>query len=436
MVQESRVLNPRQGRREIIDWHPGKGKTRKVILEVAKSYNDMRRSLAILEPTRVVMSEIMKVLEENNIPVKTRKSTLLQKGVTVMCHATFFDAVIKNSSIMKRGIDGIVMDEAHFMDSKSLAVRGVMERLNESKQTNIWYLTATPPGKTTLCDSNYTITDVVMKENEEKQLVKFLNTLKGKTIVFVPSRSEADKYAKIMINSIALHRNNFVENYDLAKSDVVKRVFTTDISEMGANFNAENVVDLRTTNKPTKLCENIIDLNISHVTYQSMNQRRGRIGRRKPGNYYHADKECLVRMEGNTIIIEAQMLMDQLDDVHGMCEEIDMFEPSGKYSLDERNKQLFFSCVMDENISNVLTIYTIHFLIDNGFDPRKGDWLFAGNDEKEIVFKTGIYKNRKLNPIVNDARVMSQENRNKLEQLYATDRRHATGRRGGATMIP
>ena len=123
---EEQVLVNGSHKRVIMDMHPGFGKTRKVILRMVKERLAANRRITLLAPTRVVMGEMAEVLAENSIKYETSSGQYGKALIVVMCHATFMNMILSKPAA--RNVNGtIVMDEAHFLDCRSIAARGVME---------------------------------------------------------------------------------------------------------------------------------------------------------------------------------------------------------------------------------------------------------------------------------------------------------------------
>lgn len=104
----------------LIDKHPGFGKTRKIIVDMVKEHLLAKRRITLLAPTRVVLAEMTDVLKEKGIAYETSQGKYSKALVVAMCHATFTNVILGSGPA--RNVRGtIVMDEAHFLDCRSIA---------------------------------------------------------------------------------------------------------------------------------------------------------------------------------------------------------------------------------------------------------------------------------------------------------------------------
>lgn len=384
-------------RREIIDWHPGRGKTRNYIIQQVKKNQVKKMRTWILTPTRVVMGEVVSALTAEGISHGTRKSSLDNCMVVVMCHATFSHAMVLKPSRMRAKVH-VIMDEAHYLDPMSIAARGMMDNMHRNG-ANVSYLTATPPGFAGRCASNFTIWDYEVKDLRQICVSKLKE---GKKVVwFVPTiRLTQELAAKY--EGVALNRNTFENSYQLAKSEKTRLVVTTDISEMGANFNADVVLDSGTRNVPVILDQDLdeerVELRLQQASNASLNQRRGRIGRRKDGHYYKEKIDDISQVK-EAAWVEAQMILDAMG-LCAMMEEMENFEAPLRYALEnEKTTQKFLEDVFSDYEKSP-TIWLAWKIRNARKDPFKRDWLFGGRnvwkpyDKMKEVFSTDYIDGR------------------------------------------
>ncbi|CAK9305106.1 unnamed protein product [Gordionus sp. m RMFG-2023] len=125
--------------RQVIDWYPGKGKLRKFIVALAKDSIQLGKRLIVLTPTRVVRDEVINALRETFPEERLGSHTYDVKNfkVTVMCHATFITFWARK--INQRLARIIVMDEAHFLDPRSIAVRRIMDSNYAKGIASVYY---------------------------------------------------------------------------------------------------------------------------------------------------------------------------------------------------------------------------------------------------------------------------------------------------------
>lgn len=135
------ILVDRNVQRIIIDKHPGFGKTRRIVVAMVEEHIKAKKRILVLAPTRVVLGEIASVFLERGIPYDTAGGKYGKSFVVVMCHATFLNLIM--SSGPARNVNGtIIMDEAHILDPRSIAARGVMEDHYTSGKGSVVLMTA------------------------------------------------------------------------------------------------------------------------------------------------------------------------------------------------------------------------------------------------------------------------------------------------------
>ncbi|XP_052870849.1 uncharacterized protein LOC128276428, partial [Anopheles cruzii] len=273
--------------RIFVDWHPGKGKTRKVILQEAVRHVEEQRRLLILTPTRVVMDEVKEAVK-GKLPNGVRLGTSLWQArsfaVTVACHATLTNFYLESAGKERPSFATVIMDECHFLDPFSIAARGIMEDMH-SRGTSLLYLSATPPGHPPSSGSNFPITEIGISIRDPKD-PSCVHSWKGqKTIIFVATIKEATDLFNRVPGSVILSRETFDKNMAEARDESTKFVISTEISEMGANLGVDTVIDLRQVMRPIIADDRTVGLRRVPVTHASAVQRRGRTGRRAPGRY-------------------------------------------------------------------------------------------------------------------------------------------------------
>nr|YP_009259361.1 nonstructural protein NS3 [Quang Binh virus] len=332
--------------RSFVDWHPGRGKTRKVLVAEAQEHIKQTKRLLILTPTRVVKDEVIRAIGEAcpGVVIGSNLAMYRRNAVTVACHATL------TQYVMEKGIDSIkfskiIMDECHFLDPLSIACRGIMDYHN-AKGVNVTYMSATPPGYPGSNGSNFNIQDVAMKFPRDITAAWIRKNAEGKTIVFVATQHQATSLARDL-KGVALTRETFDSAIAKARNPETEFVVSTDISEMGANLGVKTVIDTRIAVKPV-MSEGGVMLEKVGITEASAIQRRGRTGRREEGQYIYPIGVELEHEPANWACwTEAQMVLDQM-----MCgpmrEEAEYFQPLGHYLLEEKGRTRFVELVKKE----------------------------------------------------------------------------------------
>ncbi|ULE62082.1 polyprotein [Tafomo virus] len=368
-----------QSTRKFVDWHPGKGKTRKVLVEEAKKHIDKTKRLLILTPTRVVKDEVIRAISETcpGVVIGSNLAMYRKNAVTVACHATL------TQYVMEKGIDSIrfstiIMDECHFLDPLSIACRGIMDYHN-TKGVNVTYMSATPPGYPGSNQSNFEIRDVATKFPRELSATWIRGQAEGKTIVFVATQHQAMSLARDL-KGVALTRETFDSAISKARKPETQFVVSTDISEMGANLGVKTVIDTRVAVKPI-LSEGGVMLEKVGITQASAIQRRGRTGRRDEGKYvYPLGSELEYNPQSWACWAEAQMVLDQM-----MCgpmrEEAEHFQPVGHYLLEPKGRLRFVELVKKD-----IPIW-LSWQWAKAFDHRH-TVLFEGPEKTKLKFRT------------------------------------------------
>ncbi|AZB73874.1 polyprotein precursor [Sabethes flavivirus] len=385
--------------REFIDWHPGRGKTRKVIVEEARRAVEEGKKLLILAPTRVVKREVMKGIKDSGINARVGESlSMTHNAITVACHATFTQNVL-GAGMGRFRYQTIIMDECHFLDPMSIAARGIMEKLHE-RTVRLVYMSATPPGQTGNGGSNFEIMDraVVFPRT---MTVDFVQQHGGdRTVVFLPTKQECDRLRNATPNSVSIHRGTFEVEKELVPANT-KVIYTTDISEMGANFDADTVIDSQVSIKPVAIDDCNVGLKLVGAPMSSRIQRRGRIGRRGPGFYVFPVKSVEASTGEDWICwVEAQMLLDQLE-CRAMPEEGSFFQTPGTFLLPEDGKRKFLEFLDYDG----LTVWLAwHFANQWRYMDTV---LFGGPEPTELKLSTP-HGNRVYRPKFTDARFESE----------------------------
>nr|ACF19855.1 ANT-34 [Toxocara canis] len=287
---------------------PGTGKTRQHVPRMAFQALQAGIQVVVSPPTRVICGEVATLLDEIPGARVTRnwRGGLRRRDWNIMVtpHAVLFRLLYLRSGMLKKQTVFFI-DEAHFSDTKTIALcKFLRHRVEETLDTAI-FLTATgkdwKTGQDRICDiSNYPIADHDIPSHNVVQFVEdHLRSWMGKkVIVFCNSvggegLSIRTFWRKLRNNPaadvIAFSRNTFERNYPLVKKDPemdkAMIVLTTNMSECGININADIVVDTG-QQVAFKVKNGCVVRSMERTTMAQQVQRRGRVGRRKPGDYY------------------------------------------------------------------------------------------------------------------------------------------------------
>ncbi len=399
------------GKEDWVEAHPGAGKTRRLGLRMIQEALDTTTNMYYLCPTRTVCEEVRKVLgNTQGVSCNFKGGKATNTRVVITCHATFVKMILTRQLPNTPRI--VVMDEAHWLDANSIAARGWMHFNAKAGLIYACYMTATPPNHTGKCGSNYPIDEEPVPEaalKDVKATVQWLKTLEGKGVVFVASKKDTRDFRRDYgVGAVQLSRDDFSTNYPKAAAPETKVVFATEIAEMGANLSVDYVVDIRRKVAPVVEGDAVVLRHVD-VTPASVNQRRGRVGRQRPGTYYYTGTTCADT--GDWVCwLEAEILVDNMmvqDFVEG---ESRNSAPGTYYLKDAADRQKFIILVYDKEIPP----YLAHEMV--ACSKHEWEWCITGDDEDvlELAAKsdgtyytmTKHYVGREFKPTTWDARVM------------------------------
>nr|QQM16329.1 polyprotein [Waxsystermes virus] len=283
------------GKFKTVRKHCGAGKTRRNILQYVRQACRENHTMWILVPTRVVAEELQKVPElKSNRNIRWEVSSIARKGprvakIKVMCHTT---AAIKlyGGEVLPHYV---VVDESHVSNAETLGLLKLLESNANRNRVGAVAMSATDPWGLDK-KTNHLVTDMKM-ETVDEMFAHACQRLRegGKKLVwFVPSRTQGRKLqdefqAQVPDSEVVLvTRQTFERNGKRATTLEQGIVITTNISEVGANYNPDYVYDQGTHVWPKlDTVAGGVDLTQSWTTEASQVQRRGRVGRDRGGFY-------------------------------------------------------------------------------------------------------------------------------------------------------
>nr|YP_009350103.1 polyprotein [Yaounde virus]ABW76843.2 polyprotein [Yaounde virus] len=444
---DSDMLRKRQ--LTVLDLHPGAGKTRKILPKIIKDAIDRRLRTAILAPTRVVAAEMAEALR--GLPIRYLTSAVNREHtgneiVDVMCHATLTHRLMSPHRVPNYNL--FVMDEAHFTDPASIAARGYIATKVELGEAAAIFMTATPPGTADpFPESNTPIIDVQNEVPDRAWNSGFdwITEHVGKTVWFVPSVKIGNEIAQCLQRAgkrvIQLNRKSYDTEYPKCKNGEWDFVVTTDISEMGANFGANRVIDSRKSVKPTILEEGegrVILSGPAAITAASAAQRRGRIGRNptQVGDEYHYGGHTNEDDSNLAHWTEARIMLDNINLPNGLVAQL--YQPErekihamdGEHRLRGEERKHFLELLRTGD----LPVWLAYKVASNGitytdrkwcFDGPKSNTILEDNNEVEVVTKFG--ERKILRPRWLDARVYSDHQALKSFKDFAAGKRSSIG---------
>nr|AOO19565.1 polyprotein [Zika virus] len=429
----------------VLDLHPGAGKTRRVLPEIVREAIKARLRTVILAPTRVVAAEMEEALRGLPVRYMTTAVNVTHSGteiVDLMCHATFTSRLLQPIRVPNYNL--YIMDEAHFTDPSSIAARGYISTRVEMGEAAAIFMTATPPGtRDAFPDSNSPImdTEVEVPERAWSSGFDWVTDHSGKTVWFVPSVRNGNEIAACLTKAgkrvIQLSRKTFETEFQKTKHQEWDFVVTTDISEMGANFKADRVIDSRRCLKPVILDgERVILAGPMPVTHASAAQRRGRIGRNpnKPGDEYLYGGGCAETDEDHAHWLEARMLLDNIYLQDGLIASLYRPEADkvaaieGEFKLRTEQRKTFVELMKRGD----LPVWLAYQVASAGITYTDRRWCFDGTTNNTIMEDsvpaevwTRYGEKRVLKPRWMDARVCSDHAALKSFKEFAAGKRGA-----------
>nr|YP_009345037.1 polyprotein [Saumarez Reef virus]ABB90674.1 polyprotein [Saumarez Reef virus] len=413
-----------KGRITVLDMHPGSGKTHRVLPELVRRCIAERKRTIVLAPTRVVLREMEKALRGKN--VRFHSDSVEVRGeraiVDVMCHATYTHRRLLPTA--QPNYEVAVMDEGHWTDPCSIAARGHLSSLAGEGRCAFVLMTATPPGTMDpFPDSNERIEsrEEIIPTRDWKDGFEWITDFEGRTAWFVASIREGGLIAQALRRRgkkvVCLNSKTFDKEYGSIAEEKPDFIITTDISEMGANFGVERVIDGRQNIKPIITDERVELSEPRPVTPASAAQRRGRVGRtkgKKAEYVYHgeveADDSCLAQW------VEGQMLLDNMMSQRGTvalfygAEQSKMPAEPGHFRLGDEARKHFRALIVMQDFTPWLAWNVAKNT--TGIIDRK--WTHGGPegntvtgaDGEAVTFRAPGGATRKLCPVWWDARVL------------------------------
>nr|YP_009227191.1 nonstructural protein NS3 [Spondweni virus] len=429
----------------VLDLHPGAGKTRRVLPQIVKAAIKKRLRTVILAPTRVVAAEMAEALKDLPIRYMTPAVSATHDGneiVDLMCHATFTSRLMQPIRVPNYNL--YIMDEAHFTDPASIAARGYIATRVDMGDAAAIFMTATPPGSTeAFPDSNAPITDVETEVPDKawNSGFEWITDYPGKTVWFVPSVRMGNEISACLTKAgksvIQLSRKTFETEYQKTKNGEWDFVVTTDISEMGANFKADRVIDSRKCLKPVILDdmeERVVLAGPMAVTPSSAAQRRGRIGRNpnKTGDEFYYGGGCAATDDDHAHWVEARMLLDNIylqDNLVASLYKPEQGKVSaieGEFKLRGEQRKTFVELMKRGD----LPVWLSYQVAASGLSYTDRRWCFDGKNNNTILEDcvpvevwTKFGEKKILKPRWMDARICSDHASLKSFKEFAAGKR-------------
>nr|QPZ88383.1 NS3-like protein [Soybean thrips virus 2] len=290
--------------------HPGAGKTRnRLPTLVAQALTEPRAKIVVTGPTRIVCKELFEALQKQwpgqvSYEVSGSTDRAASKKIVVMAHATLWSRIVREHRSIQ-GMTHLVVDEAHVLDSTTMAI---VKWIEYQPTLKVWLMSATL-GSECNRGSNFPIDDIKIDESDVLDVVMREIEDGMRVMLFVPSvdgkggvnewsakiRKLQEEREKVF-GIVKLSRSTFDTAHGMLADPDKPLIVTTNIAECGLNADVDVVVD---TSKRFGYFHDGTDVTAQVVTINEAShiQRRGRCGRFKRGTYYYVEepKEYVLR---------------------------------------------------------------------------------------------------------------------------------------------
>jgi len=286
--------------------YPGAGKTRTVVPRVVEQGLGFCQKVFVAGPTRTVAEELYHALHK--CPQGVTLATFGHKtsrGARVVCtaHASLLSMLLDPKGPVPSDA-GFIIDEAHMNDKATKALLMILRHRIRVERSKGFLLEMTATGfdlesKTYAPEygSNHDIEDIkftgsvadhavkVARSNPSKRIIIFAPTVMGRQGTHAIAAHL--KNAGVSQPVVTLNRDNFQGVTPFIKERMREPmiIVSTSISECGANFNVDICID---SGKQLRFMKkgDFVNMEIGVISEAQMIQRRGRVGRQRPGEYH------------------------------------------------------------------------------------------------------------------------------------------------------
>nr|BAC55961.1 polyprotein [Bovine viral diarrhea virus 1] len=308
----------------------GAGKTTELPKAVIEEIGRHKRVLVLI-PLRAAAESVYQYMRLKhpsisfNLRIGDMKEGDMATGITYASYGYFCQMPQPKLRAAMVEYSYIFLDEYHCATPEQLAIIGKIHRFSES--IRVVAMTATPAGSVTTTGQKHPIEEFIAPEvmKGEDLGSQFLDIaglkipveeMKGNMLVFVPTRNMAVEVAKKLkakgYNSGYYYSGEDPANLRVVTSQSPYVVVATNAIESGVTLpDLDTVVDTglkceKRVRVSSKIPFIVTGLKRMAVTIGEQAQRRGRVGRVKPGRYYRSQETATGSKDYHYDLLQAQ----------------------------------------------------------------------------------------------------------------------------------
>nr|QTJ63646.1 NS3 [Hemipteran jingmen-related virus] len=322
IVQPSLTRNPAETVENCTELcrHPGFGKTRKEIPRLIRKFllENKTGKIIISGPTVIICESIYRAIlpEFRDVGARIRSVRAVRDmaRIQVMAHDTLFMHLVNKTNVVSN-VKHIILDESH---TDFASTRCMVNWLKQHKTITSTLMSATFPDKSD-SSSNYPIEDHKFKVEDLSKLVDIEVQMGNRVLIFVPGKEGKNGWNTIKNKRgikdkklLVLNRETYPKVSSNLDDPDIQVIISTNIAECGVNIDVDTVIDL-CENFYFKFDNNRIFGVTETIAEENRIQRRGRVGRTKPGKYYFTKEPIGITREASASHFEAWLMSKDLD---------------------------------------------------------------------------------------------------------------------------
>nr|AZQ00676.1 polyprotein [Bovine viral diarrhea virus 2] len=308
----------------------GAGKTTELPRSVIEEIGRHKRVLVLI-PLRAAAESVYQYMRVKypsisfNLRIGDMKEGDMATGITYASYGYFCQLPQPKLRAAMVGYSYVFLDEYHCATPEQLAIIGKIHRFAENLR--VVAMTATPAGTVTTAGQKHPIEEFIAPEvmKGEDLGSEYLDIaglkipteeMKGNMLVFVPTRNMAVETAKKLkakgYNSGYYYSGENPENLRVVTSQSPYVVVATNAIESGVTLpDLDTVIDTglkceKRVRVSPKMPFIVTGLKRMAVTIGEQAQRRGRVGRVKPGRYYRSQETATGSKDYHYDLLQAQ----------------------------------------------------------------------------------------------------------------------------------